>query len=252
MTPVYSSTNQWCVHTKSMQTLSQLPKGWRKMQKNREWSSYPFLLRYITYQKLKNRDALNDNVTRNKNAWRLVLDKVVDLKGPVVTEMVELLLPGWLSVCALSSARLSGNVRPRLHSQHTTAWRYHHCSFLLDCMCQELSESCILVLLTFRLPHSMQHSEHCKVRCFRDYTAHVFFARLSSVAEQHNSVNYGLYGSPSPVLMATDFVNGKHSGDVMVGNIIFLMIFCGFWSIAVGTMDKLHFLVFIRIRIQLN
>jgi len=31
--------------------------------------------------------------------------------------------------------------------------------------------------------------------------------------------------------------------DVMVGNITFLMIFCGFLSVTVNTMDKLQFLV---------
>ena len=35
-----------------------------------------------------------------------------------------------------------------------------------------------------------------------------------------------------------------HSGNVMVGNITFLMIFCGLWSVAVNTMDKLQFLIF--------
>ena len=31
----------------------------------------------------------------------------------------------------------------------------------------------------------------------------------------------------------------------MLSNMIFLMIFCGFWSVAVNTVDKLQFLVLI-------
>jgi len=34
----------------------------------------------------------------------------------------------------------------------------------------------------------------------------------------------------------------------MVGNITFLMIFCGFWSVAVNTMDKLQFLVLMLVK----
>jgi len=35
----------------------------------------------------------------------------------------------------------------------------------------------------------------------------------------------------------------------MVGNITFLMIFCGFWSVAVNTMDKLQFLILIMVQV---
>ena len=47
----------------------------------------------------KNRDALNDNDTRDKNTRCLILEKVVAMKGPAATERVELLLPGSFSVC---------------------------------------------------------------------------------------------------------------------------------------------------------
>jgi len=35
------------------------------------------------------------------------------------------------------------------------------------------------------------------------------------------------------------------SCNVMLSDITFLMIFCGFWSIAFNTVDKLQFLVYI-------
>ena len=46
-------------------------------------------------------------------------------------------------------------------------------------MCQELSESCVLVHLTFHLLHSMQHSERCKVRS--ESVVSVTIQRMSQV-----------------------------------------------------------------------
>ena len=112
----------------------------------------------------KNRDGLNDNDMRNKNTWCLALEKVVVLKGQVVKEIV--VIAAWLAhrvahrVCAfwpdfLAVFGLTGTV---------VAWCYYRCSFPSDCMCQEVAESCVLILLSFRLPPSMQRSERCEVR----------------------------------------------------------------------------------------
>ena len=101
-------------------------------------------------------------------------------KGPLWQKWYSSLLPG-----SRSLAWLCGNVQPHWHSQHTIARRYYRCSFLLDCVCQELAKSCILVLLTFHLPHSLQHSECCKCRSQSVVSVTmqcIFFAGLSSAA----------------------------------------------------------------------
>ena len=57
-------------------------------------------------------------------------------------------------------------------------------------MCQELAERCIVVLLTFRLPYIMQHSECCKVRSKSVVSFTIqctFFSGLLSAAGQCNS-----------------------------------------------------------------
>ena len=58
--------------------------------------------------------------------------------------------------------------------------------------------------------------------------------------------------SLSVVLMATD--QKPMSCDVMLSNMTFLVIFfCGFWSDAVNTMDKLQFLIFtVTLNIELQ
>jgi len=102
--------------------------------------------------------------------------------------MVELLLAGSFSACMLSVARLSGNVRPRWHSQHTVARWYHHCLFMPYYVPGTRRKS-VLVLLTFCLPHSMQHSKCCKDRSESVVSVtiqHVIFAGLSSAAVQRN------------------------------------------------------------------
>jgi len=73
-------------------------------------------MHYILETKIK--DAVNDSDMHNKNTRWLVLEKVIaPKKGPVVAEMVNYCL----ACLMLSLARLSGNVRPRRHSQHTVA-----------------------------------------------------------------------------------------------------------------------------------
>jgi len=53
---------------------------------------------------------------------------------------------------------------------------------------------------------------------------------------------------PPPNITVADIYPGtvipnyRLNVNVMLSNIIFLMIFCGFWSVAVNTMDKLQFL----------
>jgi len=100
---------------------------------------------------------------------------VVALKR--ASEMV--VTSAWLTrsarACFLRPGFFSGNVRPCWHSQHTVAQCYHCCSFPSDCMCQELAKSCVLILLTFHLPHSMRHSERCEARskCVISVTVHI-------------------------------------------------------------------------------
>ena len=67
---------------------------------------------------------------------------IIALKGPAVTETVEFLLPGSFSACMLSLARLSGNVRPRWHSQHIIR-RYRRCSGVRFCrtICARIKNS---------------------------------------------------------------------------------------------------------------
>jgi len=57
-------------------------------------------------------------------------------KGQLLVEL--LMLPSSLSMWGLSFTRLSGNVRPHWHSQHTVARRYHRCSFLPNCTHRKL------------------------------------------------------------------------------------------------------------------
>ena len=89
------------------------------------------------YRKRKT-EVLNDTDTRNKNTWCLVLGNVVALQGPVLAEMVKLLLSGSFSACALSLAWLSGNVQPCWHISlicswstqlESTAWRRTCCAY---------------------------------------------------------------------------------------------------------------------------
>ena len=67
---------------------------------------------------------------------------IIALKGPVVTETVEFLLPGSFSACMLSLARLSGNVLPLWHSQHIIR-RYRRCSGVRFCrtICARIKNS---------------------------------------------------------------------------------------------------------------
>jgi len=74
-----------------------------------------YIIYYIPETKV--RDVVNDNDMGNKNTCCLVREKVIALKRPDVAEMVNYCL----ACLMLSLARLSGNVQPRWHSQHTVA-----------------------------------------------------------------------------------------------------------------------------------
>jgi len=147
-------------------------KTWQKKGKRHERRGKRLHFVGIT----KNRDVLNDSDTHTKNTWSCFWKSGSPERASC--EEYGILLPGSLSACTLSLAWLSGYVRPRWHSQHTVAWHYRRCLFPSDCMCQELAKSCVLVLLTFRPPNSMRHSERWKVRS----------ECVVSVTVQHTSV----------------------------------------------------------------
>ena len=123
-----------------------------------------------------------------KSAWCLVLEKVVALKRASCDRNGRVIV-GWLiqrmhAFCGLAFWQCSASLAQSTHCCSMVPSLFVYAVH----MCQELAER-VLVLLTFCLPHSMQHSKCCKDRSESVVSVtiqHVIFAGLSSAAVQRN------------------------------------------------------------------